>query len=40
MGVPGAFRFAAGKAGYVEVSNAGADGYVVIDAARWVPAGE
>ncbi len=34
----GTFRFAAGKSGYVELSNAGTDGYVVIDAVQWVEA--
>jgi hypothetical protein len=32
----GTFRFEKGKAGYVEISNAGTDGYVVIDAVQWV----
>lgn len=32
----GTFRFAKGKAGYVEISNAGTDGYVVIDAVQWL----
>ncbi|OWK36688.1 FAD-dependent oxidoreductase [Fimbriiglobus ruber] len=36
----GTFSFEAGKTGYVEVSNAGADGYVVIDAVQWLPAKE
>ena len=34
----GTFRFAKGKAGYVEISNAGTDGYVVIDAVQWLEA--
>ncbi len=34
----GTFRFAAGKSGYVEISNAGTDGYVVIDAVQWLEA--
>jgi hypothetical protein len=34
----GVFRFEKGKAGWVEVSNRGTDGYTVIDAAQWVPA--
>jgi hypothetical protein len=34
----GTYRFEKGKAGYVEISNAGTDGYVVIDAVQWVPA--
>ena len=32
----GIFRFEAGKTGYVEVSNAGTDGHVIIDAIQWV----
>jgi hypothetical protein len=32
----GTFRFEKGKAGYVEITNAGTDGYVVIDAVQWV----
>lgn len=34
----GTFRFEKGKAGHVEISNAGTDGYVVIDAVQWVQA--
>ena len=34
----GTFRFEQGKNGYVEISNAGTDGYVVIDAVQWVEA--
>jgi hypothetical protein len=34
----GVFDFAAGEAGYVEVSNAGTTGHVIVDAVRWVPA--
>jgi hypothetical protein len=34
----GTFRFEAGRAGQVEIGNAGTDGYVVIDAVQWVPA--
>ncbi|MDO8542670.1 MAG: FAD-dependent oxidoreductase [Opitutaceae bacterium] len=34
----GTFRFEKGKAGYVEISNAGTDGFVVIDAVQWVEA--
>ncbi len=34
----GTFRFSKGKAGYVEISNAGTDGYVVIDAVQWLEA--
>ncbi|MFO0850020.1 MAG: FAD-dependent oxidoreductase [Gemmataceae bacterium] len=36
----GVYRFAKGRGGAVEVSNAGADGFVVIDAAQWLPVGE
>jgi hypothetical protein len=32
----GTFRFEQGKNGYVEISNAGTTGYVVIDAVQWV----
>jgi hypothetical protein len=34
----GTFRFEKGTSGYVEVSNRGADGYVIIDAVQWLPA--
>ena len=34
----GEFRFEAGRRGQVEISNAGTDGYVVIDAVQWLPA--
>ncbi len=34
----GTFRFEKGKAGYVEISNAGTEGYVVIDAVQWIEA--
>jgi hypothetical protein len=34
----GTFRFEQGKSGYVEISNAGTDGYVVIDAVQWLEA--
>ena len=34
----GTFRFEAGRAGQVEIGNAGTDGYVVIDAVQWVEA--
>jgi hypothetical protein len=34
----GTFRFNKGKSGYVEISNAGTEGYVVIDAVQWVEA--
>lgn len=33
----GEFRFEKGKAGWVEISNAGTTGFVVIDAVQWVP---
>ena len=33
----GTFRFAKGDAGYVEISNLDADGYVIIDAVQWLP---
>ncbi|MBI5691378.1 MAG: FAD-dependent oxidoreductase [Verrucomicrobia bacterium] len=32
----GTFRFAAGRGGYVEISNAGTEGFVVIDAVQWI----
>ena len=32
----GTFRFAPGKAGHVEIGNAGTDGYVTIDAVQWI----
>jgi len=35
----GEFRFEAGRGGHVEIANAGTDGYVVIDAVQWLPAG-
>jgi hypothetical protein len=34
----GTFRFAKRDAGYVEISNHDADGYVIIDAVQWLPA--
>ena len=34
----GTFRFEKGQGGHVEISNAGTDGYVVIDAVQWVEA--
>lgn len=34
----GTFRFEAGKGGYVELSNEGTDGFVVIDAVQWLEA--
>ncbi len=33
----GTFEFAAGKSGYVEISNAGTKGHVIIDAVEWLP---
>jgi hypothetical protein len=36
----GTFRFEKGKAGSVTVSNAGADGHVIIDAVQWLPVKE
>ena len=32
----GAFRFEKGRSGYVEISNAGTEGYVVVDAVQWL----
>jgi hypothetical protein len=32
----GTFRFEKGRAGYVEISNAGTEGFVVIDAVQWI----
>lgn len=34
----GTYAFGAGRTGYVEISNAGTNGYVVIDALQWVEA--
>jgi hypothetical protein len=34
----GTYRFEKGKTGYVEISNQGVDGYVIIDAVQWLPA--
>ncbi|MCX6953358.1 MAG: FAD-dependent oxidoreductase, partial [Verrucomicrobia bacterium] len=34
----GTFDFKKGRDSYVEISNAGTDGYVVIDAVQWVEA--
>ena len=34
----GTFRFTKGKSGYVEIANAGTEGYVVIDAVQWLEA--
>lgn len=36
----GVFRFEKSNAGYVEVGNRDADGYVIIDAVQWLPAKE
>jgi hypothetical protein len=36
----GEFRFKAGDSGFVEITNGGTDGYVVIDAVRWIWLGE
>ncbi len=36
----GEFRFKAGDAGYVEITNGGTDGYVALDGVRWVWMGE
>jgi hypothetical protein len=36
----GTYRFEKGKSGYVEITNKDADGYVIIDAAQWLPAKE
>ncbi len=33
----GTFRFEKGRAGYVEISNTGTDGFVVIDGVQWLP---
>jgi len=33
----GTFRFKKGKSGYVEISNAGTEGYVAIDGVQWIP---
>jgi hypothetical protein len=35
--IVGTFEFAAGKDGWVEISNAGTDGHVIIDAVQWLP---
>lgn len=32
----GTFRFESGKAGYVEISNSGTDGHVIVDAVQWI----
>ena len=36
----GTFRFDAGGAAHVEITNAGTDGYVVVDALQWLPVPE
>jgi hypothetical protein len=36
----GEFSFNAGTSGYVEITNGGTDGHVVIDGVRWVWIGE
>lgn len=33
----GVFEFKAGRAGFVEISNAGTDGHVIVDAVQWLP---
>jgi len=35
--IVGTFEFAAGKDGWVEISNAGTDGHVIVDAVQWLP---
>jgi hypothetical protein len=36
----GTFRFTKGRTGSVEITNAGADGHVIIDAVQWLPVKE
>lgn len=36
--VVGVFEFAVGAEGWVEISNSGTDGHVIIDAVQWLPA--
>jgi hypothetical protein len=36
--VVGIFEFDAGKDGWAEISNAGTDGHVIVDAVQWLPA--
>jgi hypothetical protein len=36
--VLGVFEFSAGRNGWVEISNAGTDGHVIVDAVQWLPA--
>ncbi len=33
----GTFEFTAGREGFVEISNTGTDGHVIVDAVQWVP---
>ena len=35
--IVGTFEFTAGKDGWVEISNAGTDGHVIVDAVQWLP---
>ncbi len=35
--IVGTFEFAGGKDGWVEISNAGTDGHVIVDAVQWLP---
>ena len=35
--VVGIFEFAAGQQGWVEIGNAGTDGFVIVDGAQWLP---
>ena len=35
--VVGTFEFSAGQAGWVEISNVGTDGHVIVDAVQWLP---
>lgn len=36
----GTFDFKSGREGWVEIGNAGSDGYVIVDAVQWLPTGE
>ena len=36
--VIGVFQFSAGRNGWAEISNAGTDGHVIVDAVQWLPA--
>jgi len=38
--LPGTFHFDAGGTARVEITNAGTDGYVVVDAMQWLPVSE